>query len=145
MLTTPLPTSPSRFADGSSAHVVHGPVLLATDGHAPTDATAMAARVVADRVGQRVDALTVLQPGERWLLEPRRLDEEGRSFWGEDRRARSGANADADGRSHAGDSARYDQDAWSGLPHHGADPSKRGIGSHPLALARRELARRTFA
>ena len=44
----------------------------------PQDPRAQMGALIEPADGKLLDALTVLQPGERWLLEPRRMDEEGR-------------------------------------------------------------------
>ncbi len=44
----------------------------------PADATARMGPLVEPASGKLLDALTHLEPGERWLVEPRRLDDEGR-------------------------------------------------------------------
>ncbi|GAB2480679.1 bifunctional proline dehydrogenase/L-glutamate gamma-semialdehyde dehydrogenase [Jatrophihabitans fulvus] len=44
----------------------------------PSDATSRMGPLVEPASGKLLDALTTLQPGESWLVEPRRLDDEGR-------------------------------------------------------------------
>ncbi len=58
-------TTPLAFTAPHAApreRVIHGPVLLASDGRARTDATALAARAIAGRLGTRVEVLSVLEP-----------------------------------------------------------------------------------
>jgi nucleotide-binding universal stress UspA family protein len=54
--------APHARARVTSLPALDGPVLLASDGGAPTDATALAARAIAGHLGVRVDALGVLEP-----------------------------------------------------------------------------------
>ena len=44
----------------------------------PADATSQVGPLIEPASGKLLDALTTLQPGESWLVEPRRLDESGR-------------------------------------------------------------------
>jgi hypothetical protein len=41
---------------------IHGPVVLASDGRARSDATALAARSIAERLGARIEVVSVLEP-----------------------------------------------------------------------------------
>ena len=60
---TPTPhATPFALPHALLAPAVSGPVLLACDGHAPTDAAAVAARRVAEKLGTRLDVLAVLDP-----------------------------------------------------------------------------------
>lgn len=62
MSTTAASATYTANAADVPARTLHGPVLLATDGRARTDATAITARLVAEHLGARIHALSVLQP-----------------------------------------------------------------------------------
>ncbi|MGZ8471528.1 MAG: universal stress protein [Gemmatirosa sp.] len=60
MPTTTAPRTP--LAGEARPRTSRGPILLATDARAVTDATAITARGIADRLGERVEVLAVLEP-----------------------------------------------------------------------------------
>src|SRR5689334_12123917 len=53
---------PSALPSATLAPALSGPVLLACDGRAPTDAAAATARRIAERLGVAVDVVAVVEP-----------------------------------------------------------------------------------